>query len=48
MDAFVQERFGSFKESACENDNRSGSITGFDILSRGNFDKLNKMKDLPF
>jgi hypothetical protein len=48
MDAFVQERFGGFKESACEDDDRSGSITGFDILGFGNFYKLNKMKDVPF
>lgn len=33
VDTFVQEGFSSFKQSACENDNGSGSITGFDILS---------------
>ena len=40
VDTFVQEGFSGFEKSACKNDNRSGSISGFDILSFGDFDQL--------
>ena len=41
MDSTIQKTLSCFEESSSKDNNWGGSVTSFDILGLGNFDKLN-------